>query len=177
MHVAEGFLAVATRAADPAERDETNDETPRVSSSSTISAYRLDVGGLTGGPAGPAVTFRASVDVPGAVAAVSLCDGALWSLSTEGVVRGWSLDDLAAGEAAPGAGPAAFGLDDAADALAAWDARDPRGARARRSPCSGATLKGTRSGARAVDVAADLTNEIAARARRTPRRCATRSPR
>ena len=54
VHVAEGFLAVATRAVDPAERDETNDDTPRVSSSffSTISAYRLDVGGLTRGSGG-----------------------------------------------------------------------------------------------------------------------------
>ena len=86
--------------------------------------YRLDVGNHTSSgsssAAGPTVRFCASVDVPGAVVDVCLCDGALWSLSAEGVARVAVLDDVSTKPTEP-----AFGLDDAADALAAWDASDP----------------------------------------------------
>ena len=164
-HVADGFLALATRAADSAE--------PARGDETTIAVYRLDVGGPQGSAAGPTVAFHASVDVPGAVAAVSLCDGALLSLSAGGVVSGWSLDDLAARRSAATTpdgvfsqqkAPAAFGLDDAADALAAWDARDPALGSGAAFALLGCHAEGDApSGARAVDVAAELTNEIAAR--------------
>ena len=164
-HVADGFLALATRAADSAE--------PARGDETTIAVYRLDVGGPQGSAAGPTVAFHASVDVPGAVAAVSLCDGALLSLSAGGVVSGWSLDDLAARTSAATTPdgvfsqqkePAAFGLDDAADALAAWDTCDPALGSGAAFALLGCHAEGDApSGARAVDVAADLTNEIAAR--------------
>ena len=171
MHVADGYLAVATRDTDIGNSIETGHEhvtKNQSAQSSKLSVYRLDVG--TGnGIASPTVKFRTSVDVPGGVLAVSVCDGALWSLTGDGAVRGWSLDELVSGSASTSTvGPAAFGLDDAADALAAWDPNDPSKGSGAAFALLGATATGDsdfgeKRAARAIDVASDLTNEIAAR--------------
>ena len=172
VHVADGFLAVATRAADSPEPGRGDEKTPRPKDapSSTVSVYRLDVGKTHGSASiSSAVTFRASVDVPGAVAAVSLCDGALWSLSAgnrTNVARGWLLDDLDDADDPAAGPPPAFGLDAAADSLAAWDARDPASGSGAAFAVLGCITEGDEPigcRARAADVAADLASEIAAR--------------
>lgn len=172
MHVADGFLAVATRNAEdtaPCDSGKSKNNPPITSK---LSVYRLElVSGASGTGAGNghSVKFVSSVDVAGGVASIAVCDGALWSLGSDGAVRAWPMDALVSGTAilsnSESGGPPLFGLDAHADALQAWDPRDP----ARGSGAAFALLgAGAKSGdekraPRAADVASDLTNEIAAR--------------
>ena len=107
MHVAEGYLAVATHdaSAEDADDDATNrhrddDDAERFRDQaaqfpparrSTVSVYALEceVG------AAPAVSFRATArGSEGNIAAVRVRDGAVWTLGADGEIRGWPLDAL-----------------------------------------------------------------------------------
>ena len=97
MHVAEGFLAVATRDASAEDAADASDERvqfppPRAS---TVSVYALDCGMGAAPGAAPTVTFRATVrGSEGDVVAVRVRDGAVWTLGADGEIRGWPLDAL-----------------------------------------------------------------------------------
>ena len=100
MHVAEGFLAVATRDASAEERasaDHASDERIQFppARASTVSVYALDCGMGAAPGAAPTVTFRATVrGSEGDVVAVRVRDGAVWTLGADGEIRGWPLDAL-----------------------------------------------------------------------------------
>ena len=172
MHVAEGYLAVATHdASAETEDDATNgddDEAERFRARaaqfpparrSTVSVYALECG--VG--AVPTVSFRATArGSEGNIAAVRVRDGAVWTLGVDGEIRGWPLDALDRPH------PCAT-LGDAARELAGWGS-GREGVAGARGAAAALLSRGAGSGggarefpARAGDVADDLAGEMAAR--------------